>query len=593
MKALAYLNKYLLKYKYRILLGTIFIIISNVFGIIPAQMIRRAFDLVSNAVFDLKFLAGTPLEDPMAQRLTSALLMFGLLVLLMYLMKGIFTFFTRQTIIIMSRLVEYDLKNEVFEHYQRLDRDFYKSNNTGDLMNRISEDVSRVRMYLGPGIMYTLNLVVLFSLVIGTMLTINVKLTILVLIPLPLLSFLIYKVSSKLNRESEQVQSQLSDLSTLSQESFSGIRIIKSYVRTAFMQQRFADQSETYRGKALQLARTTAFFMPVMMLLIGLSTIITIYIGGNEAMKGEISMGNIAEFVFYVNQLTWPVASLGWVTSLIQRAAASQERINEFLKQQPDIVNDNNDAYDIQGTIEFKDVSFTFEHSGVEALKNVSFKVERGEVLGIIGKTGCGKSTIAQLMTRMYDPTTGHVELDGRDLRAHNLDLVRENTGYVPQEVFLFSDTIAENIGFGVSEADPKAVEDAAAKAQVLSNIKEFPDQFETILGERGVTLSGGQKQRLSIARAIIKNPQILIFDDCLSAVDTETEEAILHNLYELMDGKTSVIMSHRISAVQGADKIIVLDQGEIVEAGTHQDLLQKEGLYKSLYEKQLKEVSQ
>ncbi len=593
MKALAYLNKYLLKYKYRILLGTIFIIISNVFGIIPAQMIRRAFDLVSNAVFDLKFLEGTPLEDPMTAKLTSALLMFGLIVLLMYLMKGLFTFFTRQTIIIMSRLVEYDLKNEVFDHYQKLDRDFYKANNTGDLMNRISEDVSRVRMYLGPGIMYTLNLVVLFSLVIGTMLTINVKLTVLVLIPLPLLSFLIYKVSSKLNRESEQVQAQLSDLSTLSQESFSGIRIIKSYVRTAFMQQRFAEQSETYRGKALQLARTTAFFMPVMMLLIGLSTIITIYIGGNEAMKGEISMGNIAEFVFYVNQLTWPVASLGWVTSLIQRAAASQERINEFLKQEPHIVNENQDTYNIDGTIEFKDVSFTFDHSGVEALKHVNFKVEQGEVLGIIGKTGCGKSTIAQLMTRMYDPTQGSVLLDGKDLRDHNLDLLREHTGYVPQEVFLFSDTIAENIGFGVSSADPKAVEEAAEKAQVLANIKEFPDQFETILGERGVTLSGGQKQRLSIARAIIKNPQILIFDDCLSAVDTETEEAILHNLYMLMKGKTSVIMSHRISAVQGADKILVLDQGEIVESGTHQDLLSQGGLYRSLYEKQLKELSQ
>lgn len=594
MKALAHLNKYLVKYKYRLLFGIIFIIISNIFGIVPAQLIRRAFDNVSDAVFDMNIMQDSNYSAYISNELTKSLVMFAALVLLMYFLKGLFTFFTRQTIIIMSRLIEFDLKNEVFQHYQELDAEFYRENNTGDLMNRISEDVSRVRMYLGPAIMYTINLVALFALVISTMLSINVKLTLFVLIPLPLLSFLIYKVSYQINRKSERVQAQLSDLSTLSQESFSGIRIIKSYIKEHFIQGKFENQSEVYRTKALSLAKTNAYFMPVMLLLIGLSTILTIYVGGIEAMNGKITMGNIAEFVYYVNQLTWPVASLGWVTSLVQRAAASQKRINEFLHQQPKISNTNNEQYAIKGKVQFDHVSFIYEHSGVKALEDVSFTVSSGETLGVIGRTGSGKSTIAGLITRLFDPTSGIVKIDGKDLKEHNLSLIREHIGYVPQEVFLFSDTIANNISFGLNResVSKDVIEWAAEKSVVKDNIIQFPKQFDTILGERGVTLSGGQKQRVSIARAIIKNPDILIFDDCLSAVDTETEEKILRNLKQIMKDKTSIIMSHRISAVKDADKIIVLEHGKIIEQGTHTELLNNSSLYKSIHDKQMKEIN-
>lgn len=594
MKALAHLNKYLVKYKYRLLFGIIFIIISNIFGIVPAQLIRRAFDNVSDAVFDMNILQNSAYSAYISNELTKSLVMFAALVLAMYFLKGVFTFFTRQTIIIMSRLIEFDLKNEVFQHYQELDAEFYRENNTGDLMNRISEDVSRVRMYLGPAIMYTINLIALFALVISTMLSINVKLTLFVLIPLPLLSFLIYKVSYQINRKSERVQAQLSDLSTLSQESFSGIRIIKSYIKERFIQGKFENQSEVYRTKALSLAKTNSYFMPVMLLLIGLSTILTIYVGGIEAMNGKITMGNIAEFVYYVNQLTWPVASLGWVTSLVQRAAASQKRINEFLHQQPKIQNINNEQYEIKGKVQFDHVSFVYEHSGVKALDDISFTVSSGETLGVIGRTGSGKSTIAGLITRLFDPTSGNVYIDGKNLKEHNLSLIREHIGYVPQEVFLFSDTIANNISFGLNResAGKDVIEWAAEKSVVKDNIIQFPKQFDTILGERGVTLSGGQKQRVSIARAIIKNPDILIFDDCLSAVDTETEEKILRNLKQIMKDKTSIIMSHRISAVKDADKIIVLEHGKIIEQGTHTELLNNSTLYKSIHDRQLKEVN-
>jgi ATP-binding cassette subfamily B multidrug efflux pump len=595
VKSLLHLNKYFVKYKYRLIFGIVFIIISNIFGIIPAQLIRKAFDLVGNSIFDLKFLADTPLEGHFTEHLSTMLLIFAGTVLLMYLLKGLFTFLTRQTIIIMSRLIEYDLKNEIYEHYQKLHLGFYKQNNTGDLMNRISEDVSRVRMYLGPGVMYTINLVVLFVMVIATMASINVRLTIFVLAPLPLLSFLIYKVSSVINRKSERVQAQLSTISTLSQETFSGIRVIKSFVKEKFLFQKFDEESELYKTKALSLAKTHSFFLPTMMLLIGLSTTLTIYIGGLEAIKGNITTGNIAEFVYYVNQLTWPVASLGWVTSLIQRAAASQERINEFLHTQPEIVNPTETVTEIKGKIEFKNVSFTYPHTNIQALKNTSFIVNPGETIAIIGRTGSGKSTIANLITRLFDVSSGEILIDDKKISEINLNNLRENIGYVPQEVFLFSDNITNNIAFGEKKLaeSPEIIERAAMNAHIHHNIIDFPKGYETLLGERGITLSGGQKQRVSIARAIIKNPKILIFDDCLSAVDTETEEKILNNLKDIMKNKTSIIISHRISSVQNADKIIVLQDGVICESGKHDDLMKLNGVYADIYHQQLSELTE
>lgn len=597
MKSLKHLNKYLWKYKNRFFLGIIFVAVSNVFGIYPAQIIREAFDEVA------KFMS----EDPNFQEgsgnkflssfvdnlsLEKTLLFFAGLVLLMALLKGIFTFFTRQTIIIMSRLIEYDLKNEIYQHYQELSMSFYKSNNTGDIMNRISEDVSRVRMYLGPGIMYSINLITLFILVITVMLSINVKLTLFSLAPLPILSILIYYVSNKINKKSERVQRQLSHLTTMSQETFSGIRIIKSFVKEKYMADTFDQESEKYKDTNLDLVRLEAFFFPIMMLLIGLSTILTIYIGGLEVIKGNISTGNIAEFVIYVNMLTWPVTAVGWVTSLTQRAAASQTRINEFLQIVPEITSSNSQKTIVNGEIIFENVRFVYPESGTEALSNINFKVKSGETLAIIGRTGSGKSTIADLVCRLFDPTEGNIYLDGINLKDFNLNELRSNIGYVPQEVFLFSDSISNNIAFGYSEEQPdmEKIQKAANDAAILSNITEFPNQFETILGERGITLSGGQKQRVSIARAIIKEPKILIFDDCLSAVDTETEEEILNNLSGIMAKSTSIIISHRISSVKHANRILVLDHGKIVEEGTHAQLLKEEGLYYKTYQKQLLE---
>ena len=593
MKSLKYLNKYLLKYKFRLILGILFIAISNVFAIYPPQIIREAFNKVEQHLRPDTFEPNES-EPHLAfvtyftkdMTLTDTLLMFGLLVLVMSILKGLFTFFTRQTIIIVSRLIEYDLKNEIYQHYQELDTSFYKRNNTGDIMNRISEDVSRVRMYLGPGIMYSLNLVVLFVLVITTMLSINVKLTLYSLIPLPFLSILIYYVSSMINKKSERVQAQLSDLTTISQESFSGIRILKSFVREVNTQKQFDKASVSYMDKALALVKIEATFMPIMLLLIGLSTILTIYIGGKETIAGNITAGNIAEFVIYVNMLTWPVTAIGWVTSLVQRAAASQTRINDFLMTKPEIVNPTAEKEEIKGSIVFDHVSFTYSNSGTKALQDISFRIDPGKTLAIIGKTGAGKSTIANLICRLFDPTEGSIHINGKDIREINLNELRNNIGYVPQEVFLFSDTIANNIAFGLREGtETRAlIEQAAKDAVIYDSINDFPNKFETRLGERGLTLSGGQKQRISIARAIIKNSHILIFDDCLSAVDTETEARILDNLSKVMATKTSIIISHRISSVRNADEIIVLDKGRIVESGNHDSLIKKKGIYSELF---------
>lgn len=610
MKSLKYLNKYLWKYRSRLIFGILFVAISNVFAIYPAMIIREAFDAVAESDELKKFaeennkpqVKGSTdigffdnfLQD---MELSQVLLFFAGLVLLMALLKGIFTFFTRQTIIIMSRLIEYDLKNEIYKHYQELSMSFYKKNNTGDIMNRISEDVTRVRMYLGPGIMYTINLIALFVMVVTVMLSIDLELTLYALAPLPILSVLIYIVSNKINKKSEVVQRQLSRLSTFSQESFSGIRIIKSFVKGKYMNEVLKREAEDYKDKNLDLVKLEAFFFPIMMMLIGLSTILTVYIGGTKVIEGQgapgsLTIGNIAEFVIYVNMLTWPVTALGWVTSLIQRAAASQTRINEFLETTPDIINPVEEVQEVKGKIRFKEVSFVYPESGTLALKNISFEVNPGETLAIIGKTGSGKSTIADLICRLFDRTKGEITIDDRDIKHMNLNSLRSSIGYVPQEVFLFSDSIKNNISFGITkeEVPLERIEEAAKNAAIHSNISNFKNAYETTLGERGITLSGGQKQRISIARAIIDEPNILIFDDCLSAVDTETEEEILSNLKRIMTDTTSVIISHRISSVKHANRILVLAAGEIIEQGTHAELMKFKGDYYATHQKQLLE---
>ncbi len=588
MKHLAYLNKYLLKYKYHLILGILFTTISNIFAIVPAQVVRYAFDLVKETI-DLYFLYdGFGAQETIRRTFARSILLYGLVILAMALLKGVFLFFVRQTLIVMSRHIEYDLKNEIYAHYQQLPLSFYRRNNTGDLMARISEDVSRVRMYLGPAIMYGLNLVTLFILVISYMLSVNVKLTLFVLLPLPFLSLSIYFVNTIINKRSEEIQRSLSGLSTYVQEAFSGIRVLKSFVREADSARRFETESNGYKEKSLQLTRVDALFYPLIMALVGLSTILTVYIGGREVIAGTLSAGNIAEFIIYVYQLTWPVASLGWTTSMVQRAAASQERINEFLNTQTDIVSHQQLEKPIAGEISFKQVRFVYPDSGIVALDDVSFRVEAGQSVALLGTTGSGKSTVAALLCRMYDATEGQIRVDGLDIRDYSLASLRSQIGYVPQDVFLFSETIRNNIAFGTTGLPDEKIMQAAQDADLYENIQTFPQGFETRLGERGITLSGGQKQRVSIARAIVREPRILILDDALSAVDTKTENAILTNLKRIMQDRTSIIISHRVSSAKLADQILVLDEGKIVEGGTHEWLLARNGTYKELYEKQL-----
>ena len=519
-----------------------------------------------------------------------SLLFFGMLILVLYLLRGLFLFFMRQTIILMSRHVEYDMKNEIYAHYQELSLGFYRRNNTGDLMNRATEDVNRVRMYVGPAIMYAINTTVLFFLIIYFMFSVNSTLTIYALLPLPALVFAIYYVNTIVNLKSEKIQEQLSRLSSFVQERFSGIRVIKAYVREAYAQQVFAEESNAYKRNAMGLVKVQAFFYPTMLLLVGVSTILTIYIGGEKVMDGDITPGNIAEFIVYVNQLTFPVTMLGWVTTLIQRAAASQKRINEFLQLQPDIVGGSETLPSLNGHIIFNKVSFTYPDTGIEALKEISFEIKRGQFLAIIGKTGSGKSTLANLLMRMYDVSEGVITVDGHDIKTLNLTNYRSQIGFVPQEVFLFSDTIKHNIAFGLDEVTDQRVAQAAKDAAVYQNIVGFEQGFDTMLGERGITLSGGQKQRVSIARALTKDPNMLIFDDCLSAVDTKTEEEILGNLGRLMKDRTSILIAHRISTLKHADKILVLEDGRIIEEGTHEELLLHGKAYAEMYQNQLLE---
>ena len=581
MTSLSYLNKYFLKYKWRFLLGILFTIASNYFG---AQMPLIVKDAV-NSLTNYSEMAG--LESVILLSLKV-----GGLYILLSLGKGFFLFLMRQTIIVMSRFIEYDLKNEIYQQYQKLDFNFFKMNNTGDLMNRISEDVSQVRMYLGPGNMYTINLIVLFVMVISQMVMIDPILTLFVLIPLPLMSIIIYKVSSKINTLSSAVQKEQSLMSTLAQETFSGIRVVKAYSREHEIHDKFNASAESYRSKNMKLVVVNALFMPTIVFLIGLSTLISIYLGGLLFYSGDISKGDIPAFILYINMLTWPFASVGWVTSIIQRAAASQERINQFLLIKPEITNPSSTPFVLKGKVEFRNVSYRYPNSGTQAITNLNFTVEPGETLGIIGRTGSGKSTILNLLMRNIDPDEGQILIDGKDLKEINLEDFRRQTGIVPQEVFLFSDTIGNNIRFGTERDDVTGseLEEVSEFAHVLHNIKQFPDGMNTMLGERGVNLSGGQKQRVSIARALIKRPKLLLLDDCLSAVDTETEEAILSNLSKVMKGNTGLIVSHRISSLRNAEKIILLENGHKTEEGSHQELLELNGSYAAIYHKQLAE---
>lgn len=553
-------------------------------------MVRYAIDYVTDSFKVYRLFEGSGMSESVFDQLEVGVLILGAIMILMAFLRGFFLFLVRQTIIVMSRKIEFDLKNEVFEQYQNLPLSFYRKNNTGDLMNRISEDVSQVRMYLGPGIMYGINLLVLFPMVIYEMLKVNVELTFYALLPLPILSLSIYFVNNVINKRSEKIQESLSDLSTSVQEAFSGIRVLKAFVREKDSANKFATESEKYRYRSLHLTFVNALFFPLIMALIGLSVLLTIYVGGCQVIQGEITYGNIAEFVIYVNMLTWPVTALGWITSINQRAAASQKRINQFLNETNDIISTENLKEEIKGDVAFKNVSFVYPDSGIKALDNISFDVKAGQSIAIIGTTGSGKSTIANIMLRLYDTTSGSLSIDGKDIKAYDISHMRGHMGYVPQDVFLFSDTIQNNIAFGSNDISLDEVVQAAKDADLYDNITDFPKGLQTMLGERGITLSGGQKQRASIARAIVRNPKILILDDALSAVDTNTENTILNSLARIMKGRTTVIISHRVSSAKLADKIIVLDDGKIIEQGTNESLLAKNGVYKELYEKQLKQ---
>lgn len=587
MKELRYLNKYLVKYKWHLIFGTIFVIISNAFQILPGPLVRNSIDLIVENIQVYNAFSGLESQENFFQVFAFAVVMYAGLILLMALLRGVFLYFVRQTLIVMSRHVEYDLKNEIFEHYQTLPLSFYRRNNTGDLMNRISEDVSRVRMYLGPAIMYGITLVTLFLMLIPFMIRISPTLTWYALSPLPLLSLSIFFVNNKIERRSEEIQQSQSRLSTFVQEAFSGIRVLKSFNREYESIAKFQNESEEYKKQSMKLTVVQSLFFPLIMGLVGLSTILTVYAGSTLVINGALTFGNIAEFIIYVNLLTWPVTSLGWTTSLVQRAEASQKRINEFLQTTSNIVSEKEIVREIEGKIEFRNVSFVYPDTGIKALKDISFAVNPGESLAIIGTTGSGKSTISNLISRLYDAREGEILIDDIPIRHYNINSLRSQIGYVPQDVFLFSDTIYNNIGFGMEDPEEDLIHQAAKDADVYDNIRSFPQGFETRIGERGITLSGGQKQRVSIARAIVREPKILMLDDALSAVDTKTENNILNSLKRIMQGRTTIIISHRVSSAKLANKIIVLADGKIIEAGTHESLIEKDGMYRDLYEKQ------
>ncbi|XLS28171.1 ABC transporter ATP-binding protein [Flavobacteriaceae bacterium M23B6Z8] len=581
MKELKYINKFFAKYKYKLLVGILITITARIFSLVVPPYVKKSIATVEKYIEN-------PANVPQIQdRLTEYILV----IIGAALLSGFFTFLMRQTIINVSRYIEFDLKNEIFKQYERLSLNFYKQNRTGDLMNRISEDVSQVRMYAGPAIMYSIQTITLFVCVIPLMFYSSPMMTIYTLLPLPILSFLIYKISRIIHKRSTIVQQYLSKLSTFSQESFSGISVIKAYGIEPRINEELENLANEGKDKSMDLVRVNAWFMPLMALLIGISTIFVIWIGGRLYIKGEIeSIAVIAEFIIYVNYLTWPVATVGWVTSIVKRAEASQERINEFLGQTPQIQNEIKQHTPVNGRIEFKNVSFTYEDTEITALRNLSFVAEQGKTTAIIGRTGSGKSTILDLVGRLYDATKGTILIDNRPIKQLNLFDVRSAIGAVPQDAFLFSDTIGNNIRFGKEDASKDEIIEVAKKAAVHDNIEGFSKKYETVLGERGITLSGGQKQRISIARALIKDPKIFLFDDCLSAVDTETEEEILTNLKTAINSKTTLIVSHRISTVKNADHIIVLENGSVAKQGTHNQLVNEDGYYKELYLNQLSE---
>ena len=613
MKELKYLNKYFFKYKWHLIIGLLFIVLTTYFKVYAPTLFNEGIDYIENSLDAVKNdTASPPLpesirwlndigltsveqtsanKEEQAKTTRYVILLLAVLFAVIFIIQGIFLFFTRVTLIIMSRRIEYDLKNQIYQQYQELSLSFFKRNNTGDLMNRISEDVSKVRMYLGPAVMYTLSLAFLIGFVLYAMCSISVKLTLYTLLPLPVLSISIYYVSTLINKKSERVQSKQSELSSFVQETTSGIRVLKAYNRENAYMNFFRNESDSYKTLVLSLIKIEALFMPLIIMLVGLSTVLAIYLGSVEAIVGNgFDKGDIIQFIIYVNMLTWPFASVGWVTSLVNKAEASQKRINEFLKEEPEIKSTVSGDEKITGNISFEEVSFTYPDTGIEALQGINFNLKTGQTLGITGRTGSGKSTIANLISRQYDVTSGSIKIDDRTIQNVHLESLRNSIGTVPQDVFLFSDSIRNNISFSDERLTEEEIVEAAKKAAIYDNIMEFPEKFDTVLGERGINLSGGQKQRISIARAIIKSPEILIFDDCLSAVDTETEDKILRSLSQIMEGKTSVIISHRISSILGADHILVLDKGQIIEQGSHQDLIDKKGYYHELYQKQLVE---
>ena len=584
MKELQYLNKYFIKYKYRFLLGLLITIVAQIFSLFTPELIGNSIKVIEDYI--------------KSEHKDVAVFQYELLKNILYILAttiiaGFFTFLMRQTLIVMSRHVEFDLKNEIFNHYQNLSQHFYKRNRTGDLMNRISEDVGKVRMYVGPAVMYSLNTIMRFTIVIIYMYNISPKLTLYSLLPLPLLSYSIFKISSEIHKRSGAFQKNLSNLFTFTQEIFSGIRVIKAYAIEEKKQKDFLNLTQESNRKAMNLAKVNSLFGPLMILLIGLSNLVVVYVGGTMYIDNDPeikSIGVIAQFILYINMLTWPVASLGWVSSLVQEAEASQKRINEFLNEAPEITNPTQEPTTIKGDLVFDNVSFEYEDTHIKALSGISFTLEKGKTLAILGKTGSGKSTILSLISRLYDVKEGQITIDGQPITSVNLYDLRNQISVVPQDAFLFSDSIKNNIKFGNEKATDEEVIVAAKKAVVHDNIMAFNDQYETVLGERGITLSGGQKQRVSIARALIKNAPILLLDDCLSAVDTETEETILHNLLEYCKDKTTLIVSHRVSSAKNADEILILEAGKIIEKGNHNQLMALNGYYKELFVKQLSE---
>lgn len=604
MKHLKAVNKYFWRYRWRLLLGVVFIIISNYFAILAPQVTGYVVDKVAVRINNMTGQQAVETKqgrapDPLVQWFTSRfdfyeldfsklILYTGIILLVLALLRGFFMFLMRQTMIVMSRHIEFDMKNDIFRHYQELDAQFYKTHSTGDLMSRMAEDVSRVRMYTGPAVMYLANLSILIGLSLYYMFTKDWRLSLYTLAPLPILAVTIYYVNTIINKKSERIQQQLSDLTTNAQESYSGIRVIKSYVQESAMLRFFENNSELYRNSAVNLARVEAVYFPSIGLLIGISTLLTIMIGGMYQVEGRISPGTIAEFVVYINLLLFPVSALGWVASMIQRASASQKRLNEFLDTKPQ-VKDMALPVDkkLEGDILFRDVHFTYEHTGIKAIRGLNLEIRKGQKIAIVGRTGSGKSTLAQLLLRMFDPQQGEILMDGVDIRKYRLGSLRQQIGYIPQEVFLFSDTIANNIAFGAHGSDMQRISKAAQRANVEQEILHFPQQYETLVGERGVTLSGGQKQRVSIARALVKESSILVFDDCLSAVDAKTEKQILKSLYDVLEQRTALIITHRIFSLLRFDAIIVMDDGSIVEQGTHDELIARDGYYADLYRRQ------